>query len=159
MERGDFLKFSAITGATAALDSCGRPEHQRIRFIPEEDLVPGIATWKPSICTLCPAGCGTNFVFWIGISHAGTLIAAILRLANATWRRPVTRCAEVITVFALSIGAMFPRIHLGQPWVAFWLISYPSERRDLAQLPPAAGLGFQGRSEPRLGSSATAPTC
>ncbi len=70
----------------------------------------------------------TNFVFWIGLSHAGTLISAILRLANATWRRPVTRCAEVITVFALSIGATFPIIHLGRPWVAFWLFPYPSER-------------------------------
>ena len=49
-------------------------------------------------------------------------------LANATWRRPVTRCAEVITVFALSIGAAFPVIHLGRPWLAFWLIPYPSER-------------------------------
>jgi Ni/Fe-hydrogenase subunit HybB-like protein len=71
----------------------------------------------------------TNFVFWIGISHAGTLISAILRLVNATWRRPVTRCAEVITVFALMIGAMFPIIHLGRPWLAFYLIPYPSERQ------------------------------
>ncbi len=71
----------------------------------------------------------TNFVFWIGLSHAGTLISAILRLANAQWRRPVTRCAEVITVFALSIGAMFPIIHLGRPWLFFWLIPYPSERQ------------------------------
>ena len=70
----------------------------------------------------------TNFVFWIGISHAGTLISAILRLVNATWRRPVTRCAEVITVFALMIGAMFPIIHLGRPWLFFWLIPYPSQR-------------------------------
>jgi Ni/Fe-hydrogenase subunit HybB-like protein len=70
----------------------------------------------------------TNFVFWIGISHAGTLISAILRLVNARWRRPVTRCAEVITVFALMIGAMFPIIHLGRPWLAFWLIPYPSDR-------------------------------
>jgi molybdopterin-containing oxidoreductase family membrane subunit len=70
----------------------------------------------------------TNFVFWIGISHAGTLISAILRLVNAGWRRPVTRCAEVITVFALMIGAMFPIIHLGRPWLAFWLFPYPSER-------------------------------
>src|SRR5882672_5913122 len=70
----------------------------------------------------------TNFVFWIGISHAGTLISAILRIVNATWRRPVTRCAEVITVFALMIGAMFPLIHLGRPWLAFWLAPYPSER-------------------------------
>jgi Ni/Fe-hydrogenase subunit HybB-like protein len=70
----------------------------------------------------------TNFVFWIGISHAGTLISAILRLVQAGWRRPVTRCAEVITVFALLIGAMFPLIHLGRPWLAFWVIPYPSER-------------------------------
>jgi Ni/Fe-hydrogenase subunit HybB-like protein len=70
----------------------------------------------------------TNFVFWIGISHAGTLISAILRIVNADWRRPVTRCAEVITAFALMIGAMFPLIHLGRPWLAWWLIPYPSER-------------------------------
>src|SRR5437660_9400592 len=70
----------------------------------------------------------TNFVFWIGISHAGTLISAILRLVNASWRRPVTRCAEVITVFALMIGAIFPIIHLGRPWLFFYLIPYPTER-------------------------------
>src|SRR5438034_4434546 len=71
----------------------------------------------------------TNFVFWIGISHAGTLISAILRLVNAGWRRPVTRCAEVITVFALMIGALFPIIHLGRPRLFFWLIPYPSNRQ------------------------------
>ena len=55
------------------------------------------------------------------------MISAILRLVNATWRRPVTRCAEVITVFALMIGAMFPIIHLGRPWLFFWLIlCYPA---------------------------------
>ena len=58
MERRDFLKISAVTGATAALDSCGNPERQLIRFVPEEDLVPGVAVWKPGICALCPAGCG-----------------------------------------------------------------------------------------------------
>ncbi len=58
MERRDFLKLSAITGATTALEKCGHPEHQLIRFVPEEELVPGQAVWKPSICTLCPAGCG-----------------------------------------------------------------------------------------------------
>src|SRR5262249_24948480 len=67
----------------------------------------------------------TNFVFWIGISHAGTLISAILRLVDAGWRRPVMRCAEVITAFALMIGAMFPIIHLGRPWLFFWLVPYP----------------------------------
>jgi len=70
----------------------------------------------------------TNFIFWIGISHAGTLISAILRLVDAQWRRPVTRCAEVITAFALMIGAMFPIIHLGRPWLFFWLVPYPTER-------------------------------
>ena len=59
MERRDFLKISALSGAVTALESCGSPEQQFIRFIPDEDLVPGIATWKPSVCTLCSAGCGT----------------------------------------------------------------------------------------------------
>src|SRR5579863_4109814 len=71
----------------------------------------------------------TNFVFWIGISHAGTLISAILRLANATWRRPITRCAEVITLWALMIGGIFPIIHLGRPWLFFCLAPSPTERR------------------------------
>ncbi|HXG34076.1 MAG TPA: NrfD/PsrC family molybdoenzyme membrane anchor subunit [Bryobacteraceae bacterium] len=69
-----------------------------------------------------------NFVFWIGISHAGTLISAILRLTGATWRKPVTRAAEAITVFALMIGAMFPIVHLGQAWKFYWLIPYPNQR-------------------------------
>ena len=60
MERRDFLRLSAISGATAALDSCGSPEIKLIRFIPEEDLVPSLAVWKPSLCTLCAAGCGTQ---------------------------------------------------------------------------------------------------
>ena len=58
MDRRDFFKLSALTGAVTALESCGSPDNQLIRFIPDEDLIPGIATWKPSICTLCPAGCG-----------------------------------------------------------------------------------------------------
>jgi molybdopterin-containing oxidoreductase family membrane subunit len=69
-----------------------------------------------------------NFVFWIGISHAGTLISAILRLTDAGWRKPVTRAAEAITVFALMIGGMFPIIHLGRAWLFYWLIPYPNER-------------------------------
>jgi Ni/Fe-hydrogenase subunit HybB-like protein len=70
----------------------------------------------------------TNFVFWIGISHAGTLISAILRVTGAEWRRPVTRCAEAITVFALMIGGLFPIIHLGRPWLFYFVAPYPSER-------------------------------
>lgn len=70
----------------------------------------------------------TNFVFYIGISHAGTLISAILRLCNAGWRHPVTRCAEAITVFALMVGAMHPLIDLGRAWKFYWVAPYPNER-------------------------------
>lgn len=58
MERRDFLKLSTLLGTSAALDGCANPAQQLIRFIPEEDLVPGVAVWKPSICPACPAGCG-----------------------------------------------------------------------------------------------------
>src|SRR5215472_3664415 len=58
MKRRDFIKISAVTGAVTALEACKNPDHQLIRLIPEEDLIPGVATWKPSVCTLCPAGCG-----------------------------------------------------------------------------------------------------
>ncbi|MDO8677917.1 MAG: molybdopterin-dependent oxidoreductase [Acidobacteriota bacterium] len=58
MDRRHFIKLTAITGTTAALTACGNPENQVIRFIPEEDIVPGVAVWKPSICPLCQAGCG-----------------------------------------------------------------------------------------------------
>ena len=84
----------------------------------------------------------TSFVFWIGISHAGTLISAILRLVQAEWRRPVTRCAEVITVFALMIGALFPD-HPPGAAVAVLLAGAVSQRAaDLAELPLAAGVGL-----------------
>ena len=60
MDRRDFIKLTAITGTSATLASCGNPEHQLIRFVPDEDLVPGVAEWKPSVCPLCAAGCGMN---------------------------------------------------------------------------------------------------
>src|SRR3979409_231168 len=58
MDRRDFIKLTAITGTSATLASCGVPEHQLIRFVPDEDLVPGVAEWKPSVCPMCAAGCG-----------------------------------------------------------------------------------------------------
>src|SRR5689334_20316336 len=58
MDRRHFIKLTAITGTTAALGACGNPENQIVRFIPEDDLVAGVATWKPSICPMCNAGCG-----------------------------------------------------------------------------------------------------
>ena len=58
MDRRDFIKLTAVTGTGAALTACGNPEHQLIRFVPDDDIVPGIAEWKPSVCPLCQAGCG-----------------------------------------------------------------------------------------------------
>jgi anaerobic selenocysteine-containing dehydrogenase len=58
MDRRQFIKVTAATSASATLASCGNPENQLIRFVPEEEIIPGIATWKPSICPLCPSGCG-----------------------------------------------------------------------------------------------------
>src|SRR5260370_2763462 len=60
MVRRDFIKLPAVTGTTATLAGCGNPEHQLIRFVPDEDIVPGIAEWKPSVCPLCRAGCGVT---------------------------------------------------------------------------------------------------
>src|SRR3954467_13526518 len=57
MDKRDFIKLTAISGTSATLASCGNPEHQLIRFVPDEDLVPGVAEWKPSICPACAAGC------------------------------------------------------------------------------------------------------
>jgi anaerobic selenocysteine-containing dehydrogenase len=58
MDRRSFIKLTAVTGTSAALASCGNPENQFIRFLPDEDIVPGVAVWKPSVCPLCAAGCG-----------------------------------------------------------------------------------------------------
>lgn len=78
-----------------------------------------------------PVGWGvyiTNFVFWIGIGHAGTLISAILFLLRQRWRTSINRSAEAMTLFAVVTAMLFPLMHVGRPWVAFWLIPYPNER-------------------------------
>ncbi|HTG81866.1 MAG TPA: NrfD/PsrC family molybdoenzyme membrane anchor subunit [Geobacteraceae bacterium] len=69
-----------------------------------------------------------NFVFWIGLSHSGTMVSAILRLSQANWRRPILRAAETMTVFCVAVGGLFPLIHLGRNWVFFYLIPYPNQR-------------------------------
>ena len=70
-----------------------------------------------------------NFVFWIGIAHSGTLISAILYLFRAKWRTGISRAAEAMTIFAVMIAGAFPAfIHLGRPWVFYWIIPYPTER-------------------------------
>ena len=69
-----------------------------------------------------------NFVFWIGLSHSGTMVSAILRLSQANWRRPILRAAEAMTVFTVAVGGLFPLIHLGRNWVFFYLLPYPNQR-------------------------------
>src|SRR5437870_10937638 len=67
-----------------------------------------------------------NFVWWIGIGHAGTLISAILLLLRQKWRQSINRFAEAMTLFAVACAGLFPLIHLGRPWFAYWLFPYPS---------------------------------
>jgi len=68
----------------------------------------------------------TNFVWWIGIGHAGTLISAILLLLNQRWRNSINRFAEAMTLFAVACAGIFPAIHTGRPWLDFWLFPYPN---------------------------------
>jgi molybdopterin-containing oxidoreductase family membrane subunit len=70
----------------------------------------------------------TDFVFWVGIAHSGTLISAILFLFRARFRTAVYRVAEAMTVFAVATAGLFPIIHLGRPWFGYWILPYPNER-------------------------------
>jgi len=67
-----------------------------------------------------------NFVWWIGIGHAGTLISAILLLLNQEWRTSINRFAEAMTLFAVACAGMFPLLHMGRPWLFYWLMPYPN---------------------------------
>jgi Ni/Fe-hydrogenase subunit HybB-like protein len=67
-----------------------------------------------------------NFVWWIGIGHAGTLISAILLLLKQDWRTSINRFSEAMTLFAVACAGMFPILHLGRPWLAYWLLPYPN---------------------------------
>ncbi len=76
-----------------------------------------------------PAGWGfdiINFVWWIGIGHAGTLISAILLLLRQEWRTSINRFAEAMTLFAVACAGMYPVLHTGRPWLAYWLLPYPN---------------------------------
>jgi molybdopterin-containing oxidoreductase family membrane subunit len=88
-------------------------------------MVKGVGIWGINI----PIGWGfaiINFVWWIGIGHAGTLISAILLLLHQQWRTSINRFAEAMTLFAVSCAGVFPILHLGRPWVAYWLFPYPN---------------------------------
>jgi len=78
-----------------------------------------------------PVGWGnliTDFVFWVGIAHSGTLLSAVLFLFRARFRTAVYRVAEMMTVFAIMTAGLFPLLHLGRPWLAYWLMPYPNQR-------------------------------
>src|SRR6201984_753527 len=85
----------------------------------------GVGIWGINI----PIGWGfaiVNFVWWIGIGHAGTLISAILLLLRQSWRNSINRFAEAMTLFAVACAGIFPLVHTGRPWVAYWMIPYPN---------------------------------
>jgi molybdopterin-containing oxidoreductase family membrane subunit len=88
----------------------------------------GIGVWGNNI-PVAWAFAITNFVWWIGIGHAGTFISAILLLFEQRWRTSINRFAEAMTLFAVLNAAMFPVLHLGRPWFAYWLIPYPATMR------------------------------
>ncbi len=84
----------------------------------------GVGVWGVNI----PVAWGfaiTNFVWWIGIGHAGTLISAFLLLMRQRWRTSINRFAEAMTIFAVACAGMFPLLHLGRPWLFYWLFPYP----------------------------------
>ena len=92
-------------------------------------LIKGTGIWGINI----PIGWGfaiINFVWWIGIGHAGTLISAILLLFKQDWRTSINRFAEAMTIFAVMCAALFPLVHTGRPWLAaYWLFPYPNSMR------------------------------
>ena len=69
----------------------------------------------------------TNFVWWVGIGHAGTLISAVLLLFRQKWRMAINRSAEAMTIFAVIMAAVFPGIHMGRIWVSYWVLPLPNQ--------------------------------
>jgi Ni/Fe-hydrogenase subunit HybB-like protein len=90
-------------------------------------LYTGIGAWGNNM-PVAWAFAIINFVFWVGIGHAGTLISAILLLFRARWRNAISRFAEAMTIFAVMCAGIFPLIHVGRPWLAFFLFPYPNQR-------------------------------
>jgi molybdopterin-containing oxidoreductase family membrane subunit len=88
----------------------------------------GVGAWGNNI-PVAWAFAITNFVWWIGIGHAGTLISAILLLLQQRWRTSINRFAEAMTLFAVMCAGLMPLLHLGRPWFFYWLFPYPSTMR------------------------------
>lgn len=129
--------FASITDKISALVLRGTPRGWYIGFAISFALVMvllfavtyllivGVGVWGINI----PVAWGfaiVNFVWWIGIGHAGTLISAILLLFRQQWRTSINRFAEAMTLFAVACAGLFPLLHLGRPWFFYWLLPYPS---------------------------------
>jgi len=114
------MKFLLAIGATASIAGWGL-----LTIV--YTIATGIGVWGLNN----PVGWGwdiTNFVFWIGIGHAGTLISAILYLFRQKWRTAINRAAEAMTIFAVICALIFPLLHTGRPWLAvYWLLPYPNQ--------------------------------
>ncbi len=112
--RGWWLGFAVSASLVVLL-------HLAIAYL----LVKGVGIWGVNV----PVAWGlaiVNFVWWIGIGHAGTLISAILLLLRQKWRTSINRFAEAMTLFAVACAGLFPLLHLGRPWFFYWLLPYPN---------------------------------
>ncbi|WPU66070.1 NrfD/PsrC family molybdoenzyme membrane anchor subunit [Peredibacter starrii] len=95
-------------------------------------LLKGTVVWGINI----PVAWGfaiINFVWWVGIGHAGTFISAVLLLARQEWRSSINRLAESMTLFAVACAGIFPLLHMGRPWFAYWLLPYPNDMTLIPQ--------------------------
>ena len=104
-------------------------------------LVVGVGIWGINI----PIAWGfaiVNFVWWIGIGHAGTLISAILLLLHQEWRTSINRFAEAMTLFAVACAGVFPLLHMGRPWFFYWLLAVSEHDESLAAISQPARVGL-----------------
>ncbi len=109
-----WLGFGSMFGLVMLL-------HYAIAYL----LIKGVGIWGIDI----PVAWGfaiVNFVWWIGIGHAGTLISAILLLLHQKWRQSINRFSEAMTLFAVACAGLFPLLHMGRPWFFYWLVPYPN---------------------------------
>ena len=110
-------------------------------------LVKGVGIWGINV----PVGWGfaiVNFVWWIGIGHAGTLISAILLLLHQKWRTSINRFAEAMTLFAVACAGLFPLLHMGRPWFFYWLFPYPEHDGACGRSSAARSSGTCSPSRP-----------
>jgi molybdopterin-containing oxidoreductase family membrane subunit len=110
-----WLAYFAVTGAGTAV----------LGFAVVYTMVTGIGLWGNNM-PVAWAFDITNFVWWVGIGHAGTFISAFLLLLEQRWRTSINRLAEAMTIFAVMQAGLYPLLHLGRPWFAYWLLPYPA---------------------------------